>query len=183
MEDIEIVNLIYNKENSGMEELKKKYNRLLHTLAFSILNNESDTEESVADTYIKVWKSIPPYKPTYLKSFVSKIARQISIDKYRSNKRKKERPLNDLDYEISSSYSLEDELYKNELAKLINEFLEKCDVETQVLFIRRYFFNESIKSLSERFELRETNISVKLLRTKKKLKKYLEMEGYQIEKD
>ena len=182
MEDLDIVNLIYNRNEIGITELKAKYNELLYSLALSILRNNADSEESVNDTYLKIWRTIPPYKPTYLKSFVCKITRQISIDKYRANHRKKEEPLNEIDYEISSSYSLDDEFYKNELSNLINEFLEKQDVESQVLFIRRYFLNESVKGLSKRFNITETNISVKLLRTRKKLKKYLEMEGYKIEK-
>lgn len=172
MEDIEIVNLIYNRDDYGLDELRKKYNELLYNLAFNVLNNNSDSNECVNDTYLKIWKSIPPYKPTYLKSFICKIARQISIDKYRSNKRKREQEtlLNELDYDISSSYSLDDEVYKNELVNYINLFLEKLDIETQVLFIRRYFLNESVKSLSKRFNIGETNISVKLLRTRNKLK-------------
>lgn len=185
MEDLDIVNLIYNRDDLGIEELRNKYNDLLYKLAFAILNNNSDSDESVNDTYLKVWKTIPPYKPTYLKSFVCKITRQISIDKYRSNnrKRKKETSLNELDYDISSSYNLDDEFYKNELVSYINLFLEKLDVETQILFIRRYFLNESVKSLSTRFSISETNISVKLLRVRNKLKKTLELEGYKIEKN
>ena len=182
MEDLDIVNLIYNRNEIGIAELKMKYNELLYSLALSILKNDADSEESVNDTYLKIWRTIPPYKPTYLKSFVCKITRQISIDKYRANHRKNEESLNEIDYEISSSYSLDDEFYKNELSNLINEFLEKQDVESQVLFIRRYFLNESVKNLSKRFEMTETNISVKLLRTRKKLKTYLEMEGYKVEK-
>ena len=185
MEDLDIVNLIYNRNDLGIEELRRKYNDLLYSLAFNVLNNNSDSDECVNDTYLKVWKTIPPYKPTYLKSFVCKIIRQISIDKYRSNNRKrnKETSLNELDYDISSSYNLDSEFYKNELVNLINLFLEKLDIETQVLFIRRYFLNESVKSLSSRFNITETNISVKLSRVKNKLKKYLELEGYKIEKD
>lgn len=117
MEDYEIVNLIYNRFEDGIDELKNKYNQLLLTLASSILRNESDSEESVNDTYLKVWKTIPPYKPNFLKSFVCKLTRQISIDKYRANHRKnmKEYSLNDLDYEISSHYSVDDEFYAKEL--------------------------------------------------------------------
>ena len=88
-----------------------------------------------------------------------------------------------MNYDISSSYNLDDEFYKNELASYINLFLEKLDVETQILFIRRYFLNESVKSLSTRFSISETNISVKLLRVRNKLKKTLELEGYKIEKN
>lgn len=182
MEDLDIVNLIYNRNEIGIAELKVKYNELLYTVALSILKNNVDSEESVNDTYLKIWRTIPPYKPNYLKSFVCKITRQIAIDKYRANHRKHEELLNELDYEISSSYSLDDEFYKNELSNLINVFLEKQDAESQVLFIRRYFLNESVKSLANRFEMTETNVSVKLLRTRKKLKKHLEMEGYKIEK-
>lgn len=185
MEDYEIVNLIYNRSNQGIDELKIKYNKLLLKLAYSILNNDLDSEESVNDTYLKVWKTIPPYKPNYLKSFVCKITRQISIDKYRANHRKnsKESPLNDLDYEIVSNYSVDDEFYTSELVKEINNFLEHQDIENQILFTRRYFLNESIKSLSKRFKINENTISIKLLRIRKKLKLYLERSGYSIEKD
>lgn len=183
MEDLDIVNLIYNRNEIGIAELKTKYNELLYSLALSILKNNADSEESVNDTYLKIWRTIPPYKPTYLKSFVCKITRQISIDKYRANHRKNEESLNEIDYEISSSYSLDDEFYKNELVNYINLFLEKLDIETQILFIRRYFLNESVKSLSTRFNISETNISVKLSRVRNKLKKYLELEGYKIEKN
>lgn len=184
MEDLDIVNLIYNRDELGIEELKRKYEELLYRVALSILNNHDDSLESVNDTYLKIWKTIPPYKPTFLKSFLCKITRQISIDKYRVNSKKNKRQIsiNEFDYEISSSYSLDDEIYRNELVLLINRFLEKLDIETQVLFIRRYFLNETVKSLSEKFEISETNISVKLLRVRKSMKKYLEMEGYKIEK-
>lgn len=185
MEDSEIVNLIYNRSEIGIEELRNKYNQLLLTLAVAILKNNSDSEESVADTYLKVWKTIPPYKPNFLKAFVCKLTRQISIDKYRANHRKnsQESSLNDLDYEIVSNYSIDDEFYTSELVKEINTFLEHQDVENQVLFIRRYFLNEPIKLLSKRFKINENTISIKLLRMKKKLKLYLERSGYSIEKD
>lgn len=185
MEDNEIVNLIYNRSEIGIDKLKDKYNQLLLALSISILKNESDSEESVNDTYLKVWNTIPPYKPNFLKSFVCKLTRQISIDKYRVNHKKnmKEFSLNDLDYEISSHYGVDDEFYASELVKEINLFLEKLDVENQILFIRRYFFNETIKSLSERFDISENTISVKLLRTKQKLMLYLERKGYSIEKN
>lgn len=185
MEDYEIVNLIYNRSEHGIDELKAKYNQLLFSLAYSILNNNPDSEESVNDTYLKVWKTIPPYKPNYLKSFVCKLTRQISIDKYRANHRKntKESSLNDLDYEITSNYSIDDEFYASELIKEINTFLEHQKVENQILFTRRYFLNESIKSLSQRFAINENTISIKLLRMKQKLKLYLERSGYSIEKN
>lgn len=185
MEDKDIVNLIYNRKQEGINELKSKYNSELIKISYSILNNSADSEECVNETYFKVWKTIPPYKPTYLKSFVSKITRQISIDKYRGNHRRnlKESSLNELDYEISSNYSVEDEFYTGELIKEINIFLENLNVLEQVLFIRRYFLNENIKSLSHRFNIKENVVSVRLLRTKKKLKSYLERKGYKIEKN
>lgn len=185
MEDSEIVSLIYNRSEIGIEELRNKYNQLLLTLAVAILKNNSDSEESVADTYLKVWKTIPPYKPNFLKAFVCKLTRQISIDKYRANHRKneKETSLNDIDYEIASKYSTDDEFYASELVNEINSFLEKLDIESQILFVRRYFLNETVKSLSDRFDINENKISVKLLRVKKKLKLYLERNGYSIEKN
>lgn len=184
MEDKDIVNLIYNRDEIGLANLKEKYDNLIISIALAILKNNSDSEESASDTYLKIWKSIPPYKPNYLKSFISKITRQISIDKYRRNKKKynEETSLNDLDYEISSSYNVDDTFYATELAKDINNFLEKLDVESQILFLRRYFLNEEVKSLSNRFNISENKISVKLHRTREKLRMYLERKGYKIAK-
>ena len=185
MEDSKIVELIYEREEFGLEELKKKYHNLLLGLSMSILKNKFDSEECVSDTYIKVWDHIPPYKPQYLKSFISKITRQISIDKYRANNhiRENENTIEDFECFVSAPHLTDEEFQETELVESINNFLKNIEPVTQVLFIRRYFMGESVTELSKKFKMNENIISVRLNRTRKKLKKYLEKEGYKIEKN
>ena len=187
MEDEKIVELLYVHENNSLEEVANKYGTMLYNLSKGILKDEQDAEECVNDTYMKIWDTIPPYKPTFLKSFICKIVRQISIDKYRGNKAKKrdgsfDVPLLDLDYEIIDNHSVENELESTALNDCINEYIKDLNVENQALFIRRYFLSESVKELSKRFEINENLITVKLFRIRKDLIKYLKREGYEIEK-
>lgn len=186
MEDEKIVYLIYNRDENGIIETKKKYETLLNSLSYEIIRNKEDASECVNDTYLKIWHTIPPYKPNYFKSFICKIVRQISLDKYRFNHREMRKnnsiPLTNLDYQISDFKNIDDELSNKILIDTINTFVLKIDIESRVLFVRRYFFFENTKSLSKRYGMSETNINVKLFRIKKKLKKYLEREGYLIEK-
>ena len=179
MEDERIVELLYEHNEKGLTETKNKYEQLLNSLSYQILRNKEDSNECVNDTYLKIWKTIPPYKPTFFKSFICKIVRQISIDKYRYNHRKNRYTLYDLDYEIKDN---KDKISEKLLINTINDFIESLTIENQVLFIRKYFLFEETKDLSKRFNLSETNINVKLFRIKNKLKKHLESEGYIIEK-
>ena len=115
---------------------------LLKKIAYGILNNNSDTEECVNDTYLKVWSTIPPYKPDYLKPFLCKIIRQLSIDRYRFNHRGKRNKkqnisLNDLDYEISDNKTVDVEFNSKLLMEYINNFKSDLDVVSQTLFIRK----------------------------------------------
>lgn len=187
MEDEEIVEQLYIHEESSLTKVANKYHGLLKNVANNILRNEEDAEECVNDTYLKIWNIIPPYKPMYLKSFICKIVRQLSIDKYRKNNRKERDKkisvsLSDLDYEVSFDAKIEQNIEAKGLTQAINDFVEKLDIETKALFIRRYVLFESVKDISKRFEISESLVSVKLFRVRKSLKKYLEMEGYKIEK-
>jgi RNA polymerase sigma-70 factor (ECF subfamily) len=178
MEDNEIVELLYVHDEAGLKETKNKYENLLKSLSYEILRNIEDSNECVNDTYLKIWDTIPPYKPSFFKSFICKLTRQLSIDKYRYNHRKNRNnnnsiSLSDLDYEISDNRTIESEFDKNMLMECINKFLDNLDVTSQILFVRKYFFFEDTKSLSKRYEISETNINVKLFRIKNNLLKYL----------
>ena len=187
MEDEEIVELLYKHDESSLTVVADKYHTLLHNVANNILKSDEDAEECVNDTYMKIWNTIPPYKPMYLKSFICKVVRQLSIDKYRKNNRKERDKklsvsLSDLDYEISYNAKIEEGVDAKGLTNIINEFIEKLDIETKALFVRRYVLFESVKDISKRFKISESLVGVRLFRVRKDLKKYLEMEGYNVEK-
>lgn len=185
MEDKTIVELLYVHNEKGLIETKKKYHNLLYELSYGIVRNREDSEECTNDTYLKIWKVIPPNKPTFFKAFICKITRQISIDKYRYNhskNRKDNVAIEDLNYEICSKDLVESKVDEKILIDEINNFISNLDIESQVLFVRRYFFFEEVKNLSNKFDLSVNYINVKLFRIRNKLKKHLESEGYVIEK-
>lgn len=186
MEDSKIVDLIYSRNEAGIDETSRKYGRLLHSLADKILQNREDSQECVNDTYVNIWDSIPPKRPYYFKSFICKIVRRNALDKYRYNHRENRDFLNtvyfeDFDFDIAVSHSAESVVLSSMVENDINGFLLELPESSRVLFIRRYFMLESNKELSEKFGISENNVSVKLLRIKKNLKKYLEKRGYIID--
>ena len=185
MEDEVIVNELYEHDENGLEHVKMKYEYLLKSISYNILLNYEDANECLNDTYLKIWKSIPPYKPTYLKTYICKLIRQISIDKYRYNHRDSrsidnETSLSDLDFEIKALKDVDDEINEKEIKRIINDFLEDLKEEDRVLFIKKYFFLENSENLSNLFDTTVSNINMKTKRLRDKLKKRLESEGYLI---
>ncbi len=186
MEDNIIVELIYARDENGLKETSAKYGRLLLTVAKGILFSPEESEECVNDTYLKVWNAIPPQKPAFYKSFICKITRRLSLDRYRYNHRDKRNeensiPLNELDCDIVSDDFTEKQLAEAALKRDINSFLKSLDATGRVLFIKRYFLLESVSSISQQLDIPENNVSVKLFRVRKELKKYLMKRGYRFE--
>ncbi len=183
MEDEEIIKKLFEHSEDSLLLVKDKYEELLKNISYNILFNNDDANECLNDTYLKIWDTIPPYKPTYLKSYICKLVRQISIDKYRYLHRlnrniSNEISINDLDIEIKDSNDIDNIMKTKDLHKIINDFLSSLNVDDRVLFIKKYFFLESSLSLSEMFDTTEANINVKTMRLRKKLKERLESEGY-----
>ena len=183
MEDEKIIELLYIHNEQGLTETKIKYDTLLNSISYKILRNYDDAQECVNDTYLKTWEMIPPYKPSFLKSFLCKLDRQISIDKYRYNHSQIRdnsnlQFLSDLDYEIADKNNVDIEISKKILIGHLNAFVESLDVESKVLFVHKYFLYAENKEIAKRFKISETNLNVKLFRIRKQLKNYLLKEGY-----
>ncbi len=185
MEDEKIVELYWKREDAALEETSKKYGKYLLKIAYNILSNFEDSEESVNDTYFKAWKSIPPEKPKVLSSFLGKIVRENSIDIYRKRKRKKRKS----EYEISLSElgdfvedkaNVQSETEADLLVEKINDFLENLDEENRKIFVCRYFYFDSLKTISKYFSMKEDTVKSRLFRMRNSLKSYLEKEGFEI---
>lgn len=182
VEDQDIISLFIKRSENAIVELSKKYEKLCCYIALNVLNNQEDAKECVNDAYLKVWNSIPPQHPSSLIAYVVKITRYTSIDRLKYNKRKKRNQemdllLSELDECISSKQDVFETIYEGEVIRAINKFLRLLDDEAQILFVRRYTQMESIESLAKQFHLSESNVSTKLCRLRKRLKKYLEKEG------
>lgn len=184
MDDKLIVSLFFERDERALSEVKTKYSRLYRSMLREALNDESDIEECENDVLVALWNSIPPNAPDDLASFICKIARRIGINRYKYNTREKRGGgytvmLSELEDTIpdrtpEANIGFED---GEAVKKIISEFLASLDKETRVLFVRRYFYMESVGSLAERFEMKENAISVRLSRARKKLKQMLMKEG------
>ena len=182
MEDSKIIKLFFDRSEEAITELSEKYGKVCKSVAENILNNHRDSEECVSDAFLAVWNTIPPQKPEHLLSYVCRIVRNLAIKKYHANTAQKRNSIYDVALDeikecFPSSVSVEDEIESVEFSKEIDRFLESMDKQSRILFVRRYYYSDSIEELSELFRTSKHNISVRLSRIRKNLKKYLIKEG------
>ena len=183
VEDEKIIELYWNRDENAVYETSEKYGKYLFAIAYKILSDEEDSEESVNDTYLGAWNAIPPQKPKILSAFLGRITRNISLKKYR-DKRTQKRGFGEVDlvYEemeetISSKCSLFDDIEIKELSKTINSFLYSIPVTERRIFICRYWYLDSIEDICKNFGFGKSKIKSMLFRTRKKLLSFLEKEG------
>ena len=186
MEGEEILDLYFSREERAVMETDRKYGPYCFKLANSILNDPQDAEETVSDTYLKVWHSIPPKRPNILKMFLAKITRNLAFSRWRSYAAQKrgggelELVLEELSACIAAPGSVEDDLNGRELAKTIRCFLNTLPRREQDIFLRRYFFVEESGAIAARYGMKPATVLRTLSRTREKLKKYLTQEGYAV---
>ena len=184
MTDDKIIQLFFQRKEVAIEETQKKYGSYCFKIANNILNNREDSEECLNDTWLKAWESIPPTRPTYLNLFLAKITRNFAINTYRSkhtHKRGKGEMalvLDELEECITGETDVETLYIAEELQSSINKFVRGLSEKDGNVFIRRYFYADSIKDISNRYHISENNVRVMLNRTRNKLKLRLEKEGY-----
>lgn len=182
MDDSKIIELFFLRSEQAVIELSSKYGEICIKIAFNILNNLEDAEECVNDTYMGTWNSIPPQKPIPLSTYVCKIARNIALKRYRYNTAKKRNSF----YDISLS-ELEDCIpsaaqntvssTEEDLTEIIEHFLDSLDKKSRIMFVKRYWYAESIAAIATEFDMTENHVAVRLLRTRNKMKTYLEKKG------
>lgn len=187
MEDKQIVQLYWDRSQQAVEETSKKYGRYCYSIAYNILGNVSDAEESLNDTYLDAWNSMPPHRPSVLSTFLGKITRRVSIDRFRylhAGKRGNgELPLviDELEACISAGSSVEGEIELQELTHLLERFLDGLSRTERRVFVCRYWYMDSVASICVQFGFSQSKVKTMLYRTREKLKKYLEQEGYLVE--
>lgn len=182
MDDDSIIDLYINRSEQAILETKKKYGAYCRTIARNILSNYLDVEECENDTYMATWNTIPPKYPEKFKVFLGRIIRNIALDKYSYNTAKKRNKefeciLNELEEFIASNHTVEIEYEEGEIARVINQFLYTLEEEQRHVFIRRYWYSDSIIEISEKFHMSQSKVKSSLFRMRNKLKIYLEKEG------
>ncbi len=186
MEDKDIVQLFWDRKEQAITETSSKYGHYCFSIAKNILDNREDAEECVNDTYLNTWNSIPPHKPKILSTFLGKIVRNLSFNKYKANHSMKRGGyeisliLDELGEIVSDEESVEDNVIKNELIKTIDDFIDTLSVEKRYIFIRRYWYSDKITAIANQCGRTENSIHVELNRIRKKLHDYLTERGYDI---
>lgn len=184
MNDTEIISLFWLRSERAIAESKAKYGGYCLTIARNILGSTQDAEESVSDTWLAAWNSIPPQRPAILRSYLGKLTRNISLKKWREWHAIKRGggevalALDELADCIADGCDTESEVDAKLLAQSINRFLARLkDVERRV-FVCRYWYMDSVSEIGARFGFSESKVKSMLLRLRKRLKTQLEREGY-----
>lgn len=183
MNDEEILELYFRRSSDAIKITKEKYERLCMSVSLNILNNEEDAKEILNDTLMALWQSIPPKKPSSLKTYICKTAKNLSLKKYEYTKAKKRNSEYDKSFDelrecISANNFVEDAVETKELSKAINRFLHNLSKEKRIMFLRRYYLLNSVKEIAADYSISEKNASAKLARLRYQLKEFLTKEGY-----
>ena len=182
MKDHEIIDLFFERSEQAITELTAKYGAAIRKVASNILRDPQDVEECANDTYLGVWNSIPPNRPRSLGAYCCGIARNKALTRYQSNTAKKrnshfDAALEELEETIPSLASVESDMEAKELSRCINKFLAGLSYDDRYLFVRRYYFGDSISGLASQLGKTPHRLSVRLFRIRDNLKKYLRKEG------
>ena len=183
MQDQQIVSLYWQRDETAIRETERKYGRYLYKIANNILSNPEDSEESVSDTYWKAWNSMPPHKPSVLATYLGKIARQVSIDIFRSRNREKRKAseyalsLAELEECVSGGDTTGQMADLHLLAEAIGTYLRGLPPDARNAFVGRYYFMDSMKEVAAYCGMKEAKAKSLLYRTRQGLKAYLLREG------
>ena len=183
MTDEKIVALYWARSEDAIKETDKAYGTYCHTIAYNILREQEEARETVNDTYLKAWQSMPPQKPSPLKAFLGRITRQLSInrlEKRNAQKRGGEYALSLNELENVICDSTQDAADQVALSEALTRFLYALPITQRRIFVRRYWYFESISEIANTFSMSESKVKSMLMRLRKKLKQHLEQEGFDL---
>ncbi len=185
MDDQMIVAMYHARSEAAIAHTADKYGDYCRCISYQILQNDEDVEECVNDTWLKTWGSIPPKNPQNLKTFVGKIVRNLSFDVYRKKHSQKRGfgelavALNELDACVSGkpdSNGMDDFLLK----EAIEVFLKELSPKDRWIFMRRYWYVDSVQQIARSLAISENSVNVRLYRLRQTLRNTLEKEGFDL---
>lgn len=184
MDDLTIIELYFARDEKAIKETDIKYGRLCFSVAINVLGNDEDSEECVNDTYLSVWNTIPPTRPSRFAAFICKITRNLSLKRLEYNKAQKRTPT-----AIVSFHEFEDFLPDNtimpdvdnqEIGKKIGDFLRTKSPVVRTVFIRKYWFFDTVSDIAAKYSFTESKVKSMLYHTRNELREYLRKEGIEI---
>ena len=186
MDDAKIVQLYFDRDKQAITETATKYGNYCTSIAKNILGNREDTEECVNDTYLNTWNAIPPNRPKKLSAFLGKIVRNLAFNRYKHNTAAKrgagELPavLDELGECVSDREDVEEAYDYTELVADINVFLSTLPTKKRNIFVRRYWYADSVSKIAARYNMSCFAVSMMLKRLRNKLRNYLTERGYEL---
>ena len=181
MTDSQIIALFWDRNENAIHETDTVYGRKLYVISDKILHSRQDAEESVSDTYMRAWDTIPPQKPMYFFAYLAKICRNVSLGRLQWNSAaKRSAEIVSLTQEMEQcipDQSHERKLEGEEIGRVLNRFLGSLSLESRLIFMRRYWYTDSIQEIAARYHISQSKVKTQLHRTRKKLQLFLEKEG------
>ena len=186
MDDKQIVELYLKRDENAIRQTQRKFGKRIIRISKNITGSESTAEEVENDTYLRAWESIPPSNPaTYLFAYLARIARNLSLSVCRERSALKRNAMlvdltNEMEECLPSKSSVEEETDANLLVELLNKFLFSKSEDKRNIFIRRYWYLDSVSEIATRFDLSESSVKTMLFRTRAELREFLEEQGIEV---
>ena len=181
MTDSQIIALFWERNEDAIQETNTAYGRKLYAVSDKILRSAQDAEESVSDTYMRAWDTIPPQRPNYFFAYLAKICRNCSLSRLQWNSAaKRSAEIVSLTQEMENCIpdrSHERKLEGEEIGRVLNAFLGSIPLESRLIFMRRYWYTDSIAEIAARYNISQAKVKTQLHRTRNKLQLYLAKEG------
>lgn len=182
MEDQKIIDLFNARSEQAISELIAKHGAQVKRVTANILRDPLDVEESVSDTYLRVWNAIPPQIPKSLRAFVIGVARNTALSRFHANTARKrnsnyDAALDELEDCLADGTDVEGELEAKELSRCINDYLAGLSYDDRFLFVRRYYYADPVAAIAKAMHMPPHRASVRLFRIRERLQQYLRKEG------
>jgi len=185
MGDDEIIEMLFSRAEESISVIDEKYGAACRKIAIDILGNEQDAEECVNDAYLCLWNTVPPERPILLTAYLYKILRNLSMKKLTRNTAEKRSAVflelvTELEDYLPSAETVESRIEQKELAEDIEEFLDTLTPENRKVFMRRYWFSQNYEQIARDLGMSKGNVSMRLVRTREKMRKFLEERGIEV---
>ena len=184
LSDERIIELYWAREENAIRETDRKYGRVLFTVAYNILSDRLDSEEALNDTYLGTWNQIPPKRPNAFRVFLTKITRNVAVDKFRLKRAEKRIPsefvvsLEELKECVACPSDVNQEFMLGEMIRILNEYLHTLSPREEFVFVCRYYYADSVAHIAKLLGLNESTVYRELTRIRQGLKECMEKEGY-----
>ncbi len=187
MEDAQIIDLYFERDEEAIRQTEIKYGAYLMTIATNILRDEEDCKECVNDSYFKLWSAIPPTRPQIFKAFAGRITRNQALNMYEAMNadRRGNMPVNEVIDEMAEVIpdaltNVESEVICSETLRCINDFLAKQSAQARIIFVRRYWYMISISDIATALAISESKVKMTLKRMRDRLADHLAKEGVNV---